>query len=561
MRRLGCVLLVSLVVALGAPSPATAEGVYAAPVDGPVVDRFRPPATPYGPGNRGIDYATEPGDDVRASAAGEVVFAGRIGPSSHVVVLHPDGLRTSYSFLAAVAVRRGDHVERGDVVGRAGDELHFGVRTGDDRYLDPEALLAGDAPDVHLVPVDQGEAGERGGLLRSLRGAFGRTFHATATGVAWARDRVADGWDRNWAFVQGELTAFVTQVEVATYYAWLPVTTAQLVWRGRLFFASQSGCTPATAAPPPPRPGRHIAVLVGGLGSSSGDAAVLDVDTRALGYADGDVAQFSYRGGQSPGRRSLAGVATTRYAPADSQGDIRRAARRLRALLEAIRKEQPGVPVDVIAHSQGGVVARLALGEDGDRLDPRLPTVANLVTLGTPHHGADLATANEAIGTSTAGAVAQRGVDLGSGIDTHSVAVAQLSERSDLMDDLQHRPLPPGARVTSIAAGGDAVVPGLQAGLDGATNVMIHLGGAHAHDRLPGAPATQRELALALAGWAPTCRGLLADVLGAAAVSMGEDAVGVAALVGGAAFDHYAGNKLGSSSPDATRSPGPVPPR
>ena len=35
---------------------------YQPPVDAPVTDPFRPPLTPYGPGNRGIDYATVPGD-------------------------------------------------------------------------------------------------------------------------------------------------------------------------------------------------------------------------------------------------------------------------------------------------------------------------------------------------------------------------------------------------------------------------------------------------------------------------------------------------------------------
>src|SRR5437016_1006844 len=84
----------------GAPAAVS----YVPPVDAPIVDQFRPPQTRYGPGNRGVDYGVEPGDDVRAAADGVVVFAGRIGPSFHVVVLHDDGIRTSYSFLADVTV-------------------------------------------------------------------------------------------------------------------------------------------------------------------------------------------------------------------------------------------------------------------------------------------------------------------------------------------------------------------------------------------------------------------------------------------------------------------------
>jgi len=58
---------------------------------------------------------------VRAAADGEVTFAGQVGGSHHVVVLHADGLRTSYSFLDTVAVHRGDHVVQGDVVGTSRD--------------------------------------------------------------------------------------------------------------------------------------------------------------------------------------------------------------------------------------------------------------------------------------------------------------------------------------------------------------------------------------------------------------------------------------------------------
>ncbi|MDQ3680626.1 MAG: M23 family metallopeptidase [Actinomycetota bacterium] len=127
------------------------------PVDGTVVDLFRPPASPFGPGNRGIDYATLPGTVVRASADGEVVFAGPVGGRLHVVVRHADGLRTSYSFLAAISVSRGDRVTAGQEVGRAGSTVHFGARRGD-AYIDPLTLFhpPGQAR-VHLVPDEPGD--------------------------------------------------------------------------------------------------------------------------------------------------------------------------------------------------------------------------------------------------------------------------------------------------------------------------------------------------------------------------------------------------------------------
>lgn len=119
---------------------------HEAPVDAPVVDLFRPPTSPYGPGNRGWEYATAPGTPVRASAAGTVVFAGQVGPLSAVTVRHADGLLTSYSLLVAVSVTSGDPVVGGGVLGRSSDRMHFGVRQGE-TYLDPAVVL------TPVVPV------------------------------------------------------------------------------------------------------------------------------------------------------------------------------------------------------------------------------------------------------------------------------------------------------------------------------------------------------------------------------------------------------------------------
>jgi murein DD-endopeptidase MepM/ murein hydrolase activator NlpD len=133
--------------------PAGASAPYRPPVDAPVVDGFRLPAGPFGAGNRGLEYDTEPGTPVRAIGAGRVVFAGPVAGQLHVTVLHPDGLRSSYSYLAEVVVTAGVTVAGGQVVGRAAERLHLGVRSGD-RYLDPASLFAVEG--VRLVPVGSG---------------------------------------------------------------------------------------------------------------------------------------------------------------------------------------------------------------------------------------------------------------------------------------------------------------------------------------------------------------------------------------------------------------------
>jgi len=159
---------------------------YQPPVDAPITDPFRPPLTPYGPGNRGIDFATVPGTSVRAAADGMVVFAGPVAGGLHVTVLHADGIRTTYSFLAAMRVGERQAVRSGDVVGLTGATLHVGARR-EDTYIDP-ALLWGRStgpPAVHLVPLD-GSGSHRDALggPGPKAGAQGTAVIADLAGVA-----------------------------------------------------------------------------------------------------------------------------------------------------------------------------------------------------------------------------------------------------------------------------------------------------------------------------------------------------------------------------------------
>ena len=147
---------------------------YVAPVQGIIVDPFRPPAHPGAPGNRGLEYATRPGSAVRAAAAGVVTFAGRVGSGRHVTVAHADGVRTSYSFLRSVAVRTGQSVGAGDVLGTTGSSFHFGARIVD-AYVDP-ALLLGTGGPARLVPL-------AGRGVTGRFGAAGPPWHRTARGL------------------------------------------------------------------------------------------------------------------------------------------------------------------------------------------------------------------------------------------------------------------------------------------------------------------------------------------------------------------------------------------
>ena len=160
-RRLAACLLVSLApMAVAALVPTAGAGavahhrqpVFRPPVDAPVVDPFRLPLDPYGPGNRGIEYDTEPGDPVRAAVSGTVVFAGPVAGTLHVTIDHGGGLVSSYSYLLRIGVRVGAHVVRGAVIAIAGERLHFGVRFDGD-YTDPADFIGVRRVRVRLVPI------------------------------------------------------------------------------------------------------------------------------------------------------------------------------------------------------------------------------------------------------------------------------------------------------------------------------------------------------------------------------------------------------------------------
>ncbi|WP_334144882.1 esterase/lipase family protein, partial [Rhabdothermincola sp.] len=225
------------------------------------------------------------------------------------------------------------------------------------------------------------------------------------------------------------------------------------------------------------------------------------------------------------------------YDELDSQGDLREAASRLEALIAAVSRAEPGVPIDLIAHSQGGVVTRLAIGEAFSR--GTLPAeVRTFVTLGTPHGGADLATALAALdelGGFDAQLAALAAVVPG-GHDPASPAARQLSEVSDLTRQVGATPVPDHLRMVSIAAAGDWVVPGPRTVVDGERHVTVDVHGLSAHDELPGSAAATREIALAMAGLPPTCVGAgeaVSALVEGETISFAIDAAGAAGALAG----------------------------
>jgi len=150
---LGGTTICLLLGMVGRPAAAS-EGAWQWPIAGrsgtapAVVRGFQAPATPYGPGHRGVDLAGSPGQPVTAAGDGVITVAGEIAGRGVVVVVHGP-LRTTYEPVAD-SVRVGQRVTRGQVVGTLaaghagcgppGECLHWGLLRGGD-YLDPLSLM------------------------------------------------------------------------------------------------------------------------------------------------------------------------------------------------------------------------------------------------------------------------------------------------------------------------------------------------------------------------------------------------------------------------------------
>jgi len=131
------------------------------PIHGPVNSEFGPRRSPWNgmpEHHRGMDIGSPPGTPVRSPAAGMVLTAsahGRLG--KHVTLDHGNGVRSIYGHLEAVDVKAGDHVDKGQVIGRVGStgrstgpHLHYEVLV-EGQPVDPRGFLGADGRPIHQV--------------------------------------------------------------------------------------------------------------------------------------------------------------------------------------------------------------------------------------------------------------------------------------------------------------------------------------------------------------------------------------------------------------------------
>jgi murein DD-endopeptidase MepM/ murein hydrolase activator NlpD len=155
-RVLASALLVPFVLSVGPAAAVQPRWAWPTPAPHALIRQYLAPATPYGPGHRGVDIAA-PSPVVTAPADGVVHFSGVVVDRPVLSIRHAGGLLSSYEPVASTLVA-GDTVSRGDAVGtlelgHCGQVpcLHFGVRLDGD-YVNPLLLLGG-VPRSVLLPT------------------------------------------------------------------------------------------------------------------------------------------------------------------------------------------------------------------------------------------------------------------------------------------------------------------------------------------------------------------------------------------------------------------------
>ncbi len=173
------------------------------------------------------------------------------------------------------------------------------------------------------------------------------------------------------------------------------------------------------------------------------------------------------------------------FEPTDGgTGDLRVQARRLSELAEQTMERTGADSVDLVGYSAGGVVARLYVRDEGGA-----SVVRRVLTVGSPHHGSDVAALAE---------------EVAGGCPT---ACEQLTPGSDLLRRLAAGDeTPAGPRWVTVRTADDRIVtPSESAVLDGALNIEVQQlcpAATTSHGGLPGDPVVLDTMRIAL-GVAP----------------------------------------------------------
>ena len=174
------VAMTALMVASAGDSGDSCVGLLQ-PVDGRMASAFAPIGR-YA-GHWGVDWVVPEGTAVRAAGVGTVSFAGSVAGNLTATVDHGGGLRTSYSYLATVAVKPGQLVTESTTLGHERDRAWCSGAS----FLRAAGRNVCRPAGRHRVPsIDPVEGPATGS---NSRGQLKRLFCRSAQGHSWRNIR------------------------------------------------------------------------------------------------------------------------------------------------------------------------------------------------------------------------------------------------------------------------------------------------------------------------------------------------------------------------------------
>jgi len=248
----------------------------------------------------------------------------------------------------------------------------------------------------------------------------------------------------------------------------------------------------------------HRVMIIAGLDSSithGGTSTALPA--RRLGYESKDVSYFSYarNGGD--------------YTASDTEGSLLAAAWHLGAQLRELQRREPGREVDLIGHSQGGVVMTEFLAHVYHPSDPSYPPLGTAVAMASPLRGDPGASAFEAFRRFAAGRLALSAAHMAGAPNPGAESVRQLSEISGFSRRLEAEHLPAVVELTTLGAAQDVIAPAgntTRRGAEGRTVIPHSLNG---HSGIVTDDSALRAMRAALEGKPLPCQSLTTIVTGA----------------------------------------------
>ena len=273
----------------------------------------------------------------------------------------------------------------------------------------------------------------------------------------------------------------------------------------------------------PPAPNDNIVVTIAGIGSTTAltakgtmttNATMYKADLTTLGFSEDRVYHFSYAGIEEGGPGSYR--LHKPYSKEETYKSIRDSADLLAKQIEEIGRRHPGRKIDLVAHSQGGLVAQYYLANLYDPDRTTSTPVDHFISMGSPHLGADSAQLHDTLAGTPQGDFILEGWEIAAqelGLPPPSSPSArEMAEKSAFIQSLNEGWDPRVAKTATIAATFDFVVTSPHTRLAGAEHYTADLPNAFssllAHGSVVDADSTKEIVYNWLADTPSTCTAL-----------------------------------------------------